>query len=97
MLAASPGLLSLNLNDTGLCDDGVQQLAAALASGGAPALSCLELALNEVTAAGAEALSGALAGRTALTRCVSTSVIAPVTKALCLAGEPHHLHHHGTQ
>ena len=68
LLHKHSGLKRLNLNDTCLGDEGVEMVAvaAALASGAAPALEELEMELNEITVAGAEPLAAALAVKTAL-------------------------------
>lgn len=60
-------LKRLNLNDTCLGDEGVETVAKALASG-VPVLEELELELNEITPAGAEALAVALATKHTLKR-----------------------------
>lgn len=59
-LAAQPNLTHLNLNDTSLTDEGVQEVCRALA-GAAPKLEVLELALNEITPIGAKAVVMAVA------------------------------------
>lgn len=71
-LAQQPALACLNLNDTGLTDAGVGVLCKALA-GATPQLQVLELALNEITPAGARSVVAALAGKAHLTRCVCQS------------------------
>ncbi|KAL0024197.1 hypothetical protein WJX77_006533 [Trebouxia sp. C0004] len=65
MLRGQPHLRALNLNDTSLEDAGVSTIAQALANS-APELEELELALNEVTPAGAKELAAALAGKSRL-------------------------------
>eukprot|EP00775_Hariotina_reticulata_P012743 gene12743-12872_t len=67
LVAAQPNIKSLNLNDTSLTDEGITAVCKALA-GGAPQLEVLELALNEVTPAGAHALAVAVANKQHLAR-----------------------------
>lgn len=62
-----PHLQALNLNDTGLTDDGVVQVCQVLAQG-APDLQDLGLALNEVGSAGARGVALVLASKAGLVR-----------------------------
>ena len=65
VLQKHTGLVRLNLNDTSLGDEGIETVAAALATG-TPVLQELELELNEITPVGAEVLAGALAKKKSL-------------------------------
>lgn len=68
-LAKQPNLKHLNLNDTGLTDDGIEAVCKALAAPGAAAqLETLELALNEITPAGIRYVVMAIANKPKLTR-----------------------------
>lgn len=69
-LAAQPHLTYLNLNDTSLTDEGVQEVCKALA-GAAPQLQVLELALNEITPVGARAVVMAVANKQQLNKWVA--------------------------
>lgn len=70
-LAKQPHLRSLNLNDTGLQDEGVQAVCKALAGpAAAPQLEVLELALNEITPAGSRYVVMAIANKQQLTKYV---------------------------
>jgi Ran GTPase-activating protein (RanGAP) involved in mRNA processing and transport len=73
-LAAHPQLVALNLNDTGLTDEGVGVVCKALA-GHAPQLRVLELALNEVTPTGARAVVAAIANKQHLSRCAAGQAV----------------------
>eukprot|EP00878_Enallax_costatus_P020701 GHUV01021891.1.p1 GENE.GHUV01021891.1~~GHUV01021891.1.p1 ORF type:complete len:429 (+),score=176.02 GHUV01021891.1:75-1361(+) len=66
-LAAQPHLVHLNLNDTSLTDEGVQEVCKALV-GAAPQLEVLELALNEITPVGARAVVMAVANKQQLNK-----------------------------
>ena len=74
-LAAQPNLVHLNLNDTSLTDEGVQEVCKALV-GAAPQLEVLELALNEITPVGARAVAKAVANKQHLNKCALTIVVA---------------------
>jgi len=70
-LAKQPHLRSLNLNDTGLQDEGVQAVCKALAGpAAAPQLEVLELALNEITPSGSRYVVMAIANKQKLAKCV---------------------------
>lgn len=68
-LAQQPNLRHLNLNDTGLLDEGVQAVCKALA-GSAPQLETLELALNEITPSGVRYVVMAIANKQQLKKWV---------------------------
>jgi len=71
-IMAQPHLLTLNLNDTCLCDKGVSQIAAALQHAtAAEKLETLELALNEITPDGAEAVAMAIVAKGATLKTVN--------------------------
>jgi large subunit ribosomal protein L31/Ran GTPase-activating protein 1 len=99
VLAAHPRLQHLNLNDTCLGDEGVAEVAAALPPCVA-GLQELELALNEVTAAGAGAVAAGVRGKAALARlnlreneledegAVAVAAVSAHTRACCGTSMP---------
>jgi large subunit ribosomal protein L31/Ran GTPase-activating protein 1 len=66
-LAKQPHLRHVNLNDTGLQDEGVEAVCKALA-GAAPQLESLELALNEITPTAMRYVVMAIANKTKLNK-----------------------------
>jgi large subunit ribosomal protein L31/Ran GTPase-activating protein 1 len=67
-LEKQPQLRHLNLNDTGLLDEGVEAICKALAGAAAPELESLELALNEITPAGTRYVVMAVANKQKLSK-----------------------------
>lgn len=68
-LAKQPNLRHVNLNDTGLQDEGVETVCKALA-GAAPQLETLELALNEISPTGIRYVVMAIANKPKLSKYV---------------------------
>lgn len=66
-LARQPQLRHVNLNDTGLQDEGVEAICKALA-GAAPQLESLELALNEISPTGVRQVVLAIANKQKLNK-----------------------------
>ena len=66
-VAKQPRLRHLNLNDTGLQDEGVEAVCKALA-GAAPELESLELALNEISPTGIRYVVMAIANKQKLNK-----------------------------
>jgi large subunit ribosomal protein L31/Ran GTPase-activating protein 1 len=66
-LAKQPHLRHVNLNDTGLQDEGVEAICKSLA-GAAPQLESLELALNEISPTGVRQVVLAIANKQKLSK-----------------------------